>query len=384
MGDYTYAVSQWSGEGIEGKQEQKRHLNKLKIFITSAGDCLHKHFSRWLRNDLLPAGLLSEAPLARVLACAMLGKSMPTFDDSDTTVVDERRTTGRIVFNSAVHDCKIDLVAFNSFIRARRQLINDNQDIKQDDKAAAQILVDCGDLRSFDYEDTDHGANRWYMHSTYLPLACQTQFVERGVKEAKYVSATDRSEEHRTWLAIIRSASPLEKAKKDINVSRIKSLLHSASTRSFPHALWKQNQVNDEYDRRFEHVQTILSKQGHFRADRINSKLATVDEKGAKYKRPNAAQQTKQQHKTPAVTGKIPFGKVVQGKHMEDLLTELTHRGVPLQEIPKKITERKALLKTLEATRLMEDESMKEEAASATASKHFKIMSTASFSMAAD
>ena len=57
------------------------------------------------------------------------------------------------------------------------------------------------------------------MHKTHLLLASQTQFFESGVKEAKNVSSTDRSEELRTALTIIRSATPLGKSKLDEDTS---------------------------------------------------------------------------------------------------------------------------------------------------------------------
>ena len=44
------------------------------------------------------------------------------------------------------------------------------------------------------------------LFSTFLPMPSNTQFVESGVKEAKIVSATNRSEQMHSIYAIIRSA----------------------------------------------------------------------------------------------------------------------------------------------------------------------------------
>jgi hypothetical protein len=44
-----------------------------------------------------------------------------------------------------------------------------------------------------------------FLLATFLPLPSNTQFVESGVKEAKIVSATNRSEQMSSIYAIIRS-----------------------------------------------------------------------------------------------------------------------------------------------------------------------------------
>ena len=54
--------------------------------------------------------------------------------------------------------------------------------------------------------DDEHRAYRNYLYKMYLPLASQTQFVEAGVKEARNVSPTDRSEPLRSAYAVARSA----------------------------------------------------------------------------------------------------------------------------------------------------------------------------------
>ena len=96
---------------------------------------------------------------------------------------------------------------------------------------------------SFDYEDRDHGELRCYMQNTCLSLPSQTQFVERGVKDAKEVSSTDRSEQLRTCMAIIRSPSPLGKLKEDpelsYNANKVLALVKSAEERARPHTVWK-------------------------------------------------------------------------------------------------------------------------------------------------
>ena len=69
-------------------------------------------------------------------------------------------------------------------------------------KAAAQLLLDGTDFRVLD-EDSDDLV--WEMHRSFLPLASQTQFVERGVKDAQNVAVTGRQEEQRSNYCIVRS-----------------------------------------------------------------------------------------------------------------------------------------------------------------------------------
>ena len=47
-------------------------VNKVNTFMTVATESCHKHFKRWMSKDLLPAALLSEKPLAKIVARAML------------------------------------------------------------------------------------------------------------------------------------------------------------------------------------------------------------------------------------------------------------------------------------------------------------------------
>jgi len=117
------------------------------------------------------------------------------------------------------------------------------------------------------------------MQSTYLPLAPQTQFVESLVKDAAHVSQTDRSEQHRSCYAIVRSATPLTRTKKDANVNRITGLIKSAHNRTVPHTTWKPNQMNNEHEARMATTSHALSSVGHFKTERIDAKKVKVDDK---------------------------------------------------------------------------------------------------------
>jgi len=381
MKDYIEAVRTC---GSTTKEDEKRHLNKLNIFMREAVDSMEKHFKRWVGRDLLPAALLAEGPVAKVTAAVILGRDFPTFQSSDT-VSNQLRLTGKINFVSAVHKRRFCLKHFDKFIRER---IDAAVVCSQEAIAAATLILDGVDLRAFDC-DGPHGRIRFEMHSTYLPLPSQTQFVESGVKEAKNVSSTDRSEELRSSLAIIRSATPLGKSKigdASYNSSKILSLIRSAHERSDPHEHWQRNQIDDAYDARFNTILYSLSPQGHYKENRVDAKKTRVDEDGDKFKKQNATQlKHVPQHQTPAVTGLIPYGKLVQkaAGHMDGLRIELCHRGIGAADVPKKITARKDKLKQLEVQRLI-DAGVPQQEAEALGKKHFKVLSTYQFKFGDD
>jgi len=251
-----------------------------------------------------------------------------------------------------------------------------------EDMEAATLIANSvvADLRSKDYS-AEHGNIRLHMHSTYLPLASQTQFVESAVKEAKLAASTDRSEQIRTCIAIIRSPTPLGKAEKNANTEKIKSIIESALERSTCHSCWRRHQVGSQCDSQFNTVSHALTKQGHFQQERCELKRTQVDEEGIKFKRQNVAQQTKQQHLMPMVTGLIPHGKLFTTKegHMDDLKTELLFRCVPEDQIPSGTTERKSMLKIHEHWRLLEEEGADDATAKTQSDKHFKNQSGAPF-----
>ena len=392
---YRDAVGKFEPEdGIETQDEtpiervlrlRSKHLDKMKVFIGAARDSLFKHFDRWVSHKLLPSALLSELPIAQVVAAAMLHLPMPSFPTL------YNRLSGRTDYKSKAHaNRKIELRSFDKFLREQMSSLHDMDD--DDDilhyspqaiEAAHRVLAGI-DLRSFDYEDQDNGELRCYMHTTYLALPSQTQFVERGVKDAKEVSSTDRSEQLQTCMAIVRLPSPLGKIKEDpglsYNANKVVALVKSAEQRARPHTVWKREQVDKQYDQQFNAVMYSLS-QGHFKQERIDFKKDNVDDKGSKCKKPNAVQQAGAvQQLMPAVTGLIPFGKLVKKRNLNDLKIELLYRNVPENQIPKSITERKNMLQDQECKRLI-GEGVEQVVAMAQSKKHFKKQSAAPFKL---
>lgn len=346
---------------VDIQKERTRHLKKLEMFLHEAHDSLHKHFPRWLQAKLLPAALLSEGLMARVVAAAMLNRNaMPTFT-AEEGVVDCMRTKGYLEHYSEAHKETINLCAFDCFIR--NQLEKQEQVVEHTPQvmaAAERLCLGTVNLRDINYDnDNGNGELRWHLHSTYLPVASFLQFVESGVKEAKHASATDRSEIIRSCLAVIRSATPLGRTKSideklSFLVNKTLAILQSAVDRSAPHEDWIDTQVDHSCDTRFDQVHYSLTK-GHFHDARVNTKRARVDNEGSKFKRQNVNQKQKKQTLAAAVTGLIPYGKLAKARNMLDLEEELLFRGIPIEEIPTTVSERKEMLKNLEIERLTDE-----------------------------
>ena len=235
MDAHTEACERWTNYSNDKDAtvvEREKHLAKLSIFVHKAHESLFKHFPRWVCSSLLPAALLSEGPAAQVVAAIMLDKPLPTFE-SDPTVKNDLRMSGAITYESAVHKEAIDLRLLYRFLQQRVTYIEKMENPVHNGECAPQALLAAdfvskgNDLRSKVHAES-FGALRWHMQSTYLPLASQTQFVESLVKDAAHVSQTDRSEQHRSCYATIRSATPLTRTEKNANANRIKDLIQSA------------------------------------------------------------------------------------------------------------------------------------------------------------
>jgi len=378
MEDYREVTDRFPEEG----DIQERNFNKLLTFVKHAGESLQKHFSRWLTPLLLPAALLSEAPIAKVVAAAMLGNEF----SGEEFPID--RHTGFSNYNSTAHDSALCLRMFHTFLKTELHKINnetvDHSNHTTEADVAAKKVAEGFDLRAFECEES-FGELRWHMHSTYLALPCHTQFVERAIKEAKIVSATDRSEELRACMVIIRSSTPLGFAGvKNANKKKIKAILESAKARSSEHSDLERNQDDNEYTACFNQVMHLLSR-GHYKHERTDEKITRVDTAGSKFKKQNAAQQVKQQNLMPAVTGLIPYNKVTQKRNKDDMHMEIRHRMWQLNyqaPVPKSVKDQKPLLMRLETIQLIEEDSMA--TGDVAGHKAFSIQSEAEFKLSDD
>jgi len=147
MEDYHEAIKKAvaieNGGVIDKKKEHMWHLNKLNVFINEAHDSLLKHFSRWMTHKLIPAALLSERPLASVVAAAMLDANvMPTSFFEEDNVVDNRMLSGSIDCHSVAHKQSINLVALDNFIRNQLEANVTGECSPQAREAAEKINVD--------------------------------------------------------------------------------------------------------------------------------------------------------------------------------------------------------------------------------------------------
>jgi len=243
---------------------------------------------------------------------------------------------------------------------------------------AAQRIDSGVDMRTFNYDGEDD-ALRWNMQQTCLPLPCHTQFVESGVKEAKIVASTDRSEEQRTCVAIIRAGTPLGfEGTKAANRKKIVSIIESARARATQHMELHRDQ-GDEHLARFNQVVCSLSK-GHYKLERVEDKKTNVDTIGATCRKQNAAQRVKHQHLIPAVTGLTPHTRATQKRNKADMWMEIRHRQWQLNyqgPVQKGMKERKTFLQRMESIRLIEEQGMT--AGDAVAHKSFLIQSEAEF-----
>jgi len=205
------------------------------------------------------------------------------------------------------------------------------------------------------------------------------------VKEAKNVSATDRSEQLRTCMAVIRSATPLGKVKEQANKTKILSIIESARARTEPHREWIRVQHDRKYEQRFNTLLYTLAREGHFKNQRIEAKMMTVDDQGTTFKKQNKSQQAKQQHMTSAVTGLLLYTKITAKRNMEDMFTEIQFRQWQLNyqtPIPNKMPLRKLLLHRLETIRLIEEDGMQVDKAAD--HKSFVVQSEAEFKLTDD
>jgi len=365
--DYRLIVSKLDDNDKE-LQDKKESL-----FIKISQDALEKHFPRWIKKHLLPAALLSESGPATVIAGVMLKNwdYINCYEQSNK------------FFYSEVHGRRLEIKPFAIFVHKHCREM-ETEDYSPEVIEAAERVLDGWDFRCTDLstiEDEDELELRKHVFATYLPIASHTQFVEFGVKEAKLVAQTNRSEELRSSYAIVRSAHVTDAGNSrsgstnvDMIVNRINTALISAMNHS-------EMMLEDEhYSNRHETVLRLL-KHGHFKKVRIECKKTMIDESQSVDKKMNASQKTKEQELTAAVTGHVLFGKLVQRLHMDDLKTELVCRGVDEEQVPATVTARKKMLQEMETTRLREQLYMSENDANTMGKKQFEALSEAEFAM---
>jgi hypothetical protein len=340
---------------------QVRQRKKVQTFIDIAVRACHKHFNRWGNEQLLPAALLSEGPTARVVAAVMMKKT-------------EEIEFEYPVHHSFVHGADFDMKDYLQFVA--KQV---DADAVYDALAffTARLVwngeVDLRDMSKPNFYKS-------WMYSTYLPLASQTQFVEAGVKEAKIVSQSDRSEQLRSVYAINRSArvhpAPGETALREQGApERVCNLLKTAKKHVEVHNDIRDRDVVD-YSSKLADIARVI-RQDHFKKERIEGLLATANNKQSVNKKENCAQQKTGVDRTLDQLGFVAYGKLTKNPHLPSIRLELIHRGCPEEQTNTwKITECKHKLKEHELRRL------RNTPIQVHANKGFQPQSAAQFDMA--
>ena len=336
---------------------QQQQRTKSIRFIDCAVDAIEKHFNRWSNPQLLPAALLAEDHVAYVVACVMTNRPLPP--------------TAGSIFTSKVHGRTIDLSLFYHFILQRVQRMPNRPPYEYLAFHAANLLI--GGYNFRDKANLD--PYKHFLYTTYLPLASHTQFVEAGVKEAKLVSCTDRSEALRSAYAVNRSARVHNEKLRDLTISqRVEWLLKTTKEHVDGHEVLRQQQPN--YNERVEDIAKLMRSQ-HYRDQRLQKVKDDALEKLNNNKKDNAVQLKSGVDRTFAVEGLFPYGKLVKKLHFDALKVELMFRGCTEDEVKQLgITQMKNKLKELEIQRVADGNNTKEKE---TALKAFKPLSTALF-----
>lgn len=173
-----------------------------------------------------------------------------------------------------------------------------------------------------------------FLFATNLPLAHATQFVEAGVKLAKLVAATGRSEESRTIYTVCKSSTDsIGSIRKMIRTDKaIKWIQQSLDHVACQEALKLSSPT---HQRDFRRVKAAL-KVDHFKLARASTKQSAVSEKASQNKPQKVLQKKRGIHATYASLGLVAYGKLLSDFHMKDLHEELTHRQVAYDQSKKK------------------------------------------------
>jgi len=334
--------------------DQSQQKEKANRFMDLALAAIHKHFRRWGNASLLPASLLAERPLATAVAAVM----------------QKRSAAYTTVFQSDVHGRTICLQTFYNFIQ--ELVSNEMEQYDPMASVAAQLLLDNAlDLRNQD----DFDQLRSYMHSKFLPLASHTQFVEAGVKEAKLVSQSDRSEQLRSAYAICRSArvNSVGVLRNMTATQRIEALMRSAQDHFKTHKELRKE--DNSYSTTVESIIKSMRKEP-FKKDRLGRLKDDAVNNSKNNRAENAIQRRRGVDQTTLTQGLVPYGKLKKTLHLKDLEVELVHRGCTAEEVePMGIRDRIKRLKALETERVGNNGS---------ADKAFKTLSTAPFTIQSD
>jgi hypothetical protein len=336
-----------------------KQRKKIATFIDIALEAIEKHFVRWCNKSLLPAALLSAKELAIPVAFIMTARGWDGPVDAED-------------FYSQVHKSTFSQKKYFEFIRDRQEPVDNGTQYEPFAVRAANLLLGGSEFRNkFHPYPMKH-----FMYEAYLPLASHTQFVEAGVKEAKIISCTDRSEQLRSAYAVNRSANIHNDRLSSLTVpERIQWILRAAEEHV------TRQEVLAEEEGYVASVSAIakLMRQEHFKQDRVQQLQDDTLNKLNKNKADNALQQRTGVDRTHATEGLFAYGKIVKKLHLDAIRIELVFRGCAQEEVNTwTITVCKTKLKELEIKRV-EDDNDADTANKEASHKAFKPLSGAVF-----
>jgi hypothetical protein len=189
---------------------------------------------------------------------------------------------------------------------------------------------------------------RSYVQAKFFGLPSHTQFVEAGVKEAKLVSQSDRSEELRSAYAICRSArvNTVGTLREMSSTQRIEGLMKSAQEHCKTHSALRSSVAS--YSDDVDAIVNSMRKES-FKQERVVLLQQHAIDKGDKNRTENAIQKKRGVDKTSAQDGMISYASLRAALHLKDLEVELLHRGCTAEEVKAmKIRERIKKLKDME------------------------------------
>ncbi len=402
-------------KAVMSNEDQRRKGLK---WVDIAVDSLNTHFIRWASVKLLPAALMSEDPLAKCVARLIVGAppADPVLEHYPCPPGASPEPPVEKAFKSDVFKCGIKISRFESWLRTTFDRVKAGADdgagghvdvptFSDDVKAAAQLLLNGTDFRVLD--DDSHRLV-WEMHSSFLPLASQTQFVERGVKDAQNVAVTGRQEEQRSNYCIVRSfhvlgieAEAEAEADEDADTNttnkvatpeKIKILMARAERAEERLENIILEIGEDKYDEEFKECGAMLKGGGHFRYVRNQGVIDEIAAAAEVNKVSNVRQQQTGVHVTAEGLGLISYSKLRMKDHKEDIKIELAARGFTDFNYPatheKKagkpmnFTDLKKMLMSMELLRVKTIEPTNTNLHEIAKDKGFEKQSTAEFKMA--
>ena len=330
-------------DGIDREMQKK----KATAMMDGAIKQLHRHFIRWATQELIPAALLAEPPLAKAVARTILGLEADPL--ADAPFADNMGQT----FYSKAHDDFFKISAFEQFVgkQFKKTLSLDAlaESVYDPTKlfkpivlfAAKNLLMPkplC-DLRDVKKLNIRYGSPlliQKHMWSFYLPMASHTQPVESALKLGRDVSKSGRHEETRSAVAILKHNLILDPEDRRKRISEL-----SASDKAFHY--FKSTQLH------YDTVEGLLEKDGtgellaeikeagkrkHFKHKRIEKKIEKIDETGNKLRKENKHQKSTALHRTAAALGMTPYSIFSSdGPSGVFLRLELIARGFTVDEL---------------------------------------------------